>query len=178
MGGAKDVSVCCDLGKLAKKERGLNIFWLVQSLFPGETIHSLNLTGTFMQEFGFEMDEVVGRLRTNGTKGGLGQFFQPYVGLPIYKDLQANGMFLTERPIRLIPSYLPNSFLDSEIKKVDRTKVEAAKPWLALYNVPHYNCGSVYEGQKLRAHIESTKVYNKIQNAIALAIFARFGVIE
>jgi hypothetical protein len=56
--------------------------------------------------------------------------------------------------------------------------VEAAKPWLALYNVPHYNCGSVYEGQKLRAHIESTKVYNKIQNAIALAIFARFGVIE
>lgn len=180
MGTIKKFSTCADLAWIQKnlplKER-INIFWLVQTFFPGETIDSLNQTGLFMKEYGYNMNEVVGRLRTNGTKGGLGQFFQIYHGTPIFEKAKKHGMVLTENPMRLIPSYLPNSFLLSTIRKVNKDKMDDAFPWLELYNVSHL-AKFIRKDTSVFYYISSKPVYTQIQYAITLAILARFGVIE
>jgi hypothetical protein len=176
MGTGKSLSDCEALAKM-QDTLPARIFWLVQTFFPGETITTLNETGRFMQTYGFTEAEVVGRLRTNGTKGGLGQFFQPYHGLPIYASLLKNGMFLTERPIRLIPSYLPGTFLESKIQKINVEKFPAAIPWLKLYNVfeehPLFE-----EGVLVKEYIEGKSIYEAMRNAITIAILARMEVLE
>jgi hypothetical protein len=176
MGVGKSLSDCENLA-MNQKDYPFNIFWLVQTFFPGETIKTLNDTGRFMREHGFTMNEVVGRLRTNGTKGGLGQFFQPYYGTPLYGALRHKGTFLTERPIRLIPSYLPNSFMDSEITEINPSNYDAAINWLMLYNVS-FDVSRLRVGTTLRYFLESVPVTDIINNAIALAILARFEVIK
>lgn len=112
----------------------VDIFWLNLTFFPGETITTLNETGEFMRKYGFKFDEVTSRMRTNGTQGGLGQFFQPYHGTKDYDKLQEKGVFLSNRPIRLIPSYVPHSFLDCKMKRVRYIGGEDLK-WFELYNL-------------------------------------------
>ncbi len=179
MGLGKSLQHCEQLAKI-QNTLPCNIFWLVQTFFPGETIKSLGETGSFMRLYGFEMDEVVGRLRTNGTKGGLGQFFQPYYGVPIYKVLDKKGMFLTDRPIRLIPSFLPNTFLDSVITDIVSSRLESALPYLKLYNVTTDKIlpENLKTGKTLRHYIANVDMYTQIQLAIGFAILARMGVIK
>lgn len=176
MGVGKSLNDCY---KLATTQDLLpfSIFWLVLTFFPGETIQSLNETGVFMLEYGFEMEQVMGRLRTNGTKCGLGQFFQPYVGTAIDKTLRLNGEFLTKRPVRLIPSYLPNSFLDSEIKELYEDRLDIALPYLKLYNVP-LPTKPLRIGMILDEYLEDLSTYEKTRMAISLAVLARAGVIK
>lgn len=177
MGVGKSLSDCEALAEI-QKDIPARLFWLVQTFFPGETIATLNETGRFMQKYGFDAEEVVGRLRTNGTKGGLGQFFQPYHGLSIFPDLAKEGLFLTDRPIRLIPSYLPGTFLESTIKKVNIDKFdEGIIPWLKLYNVFDYQF-KIEEGTQIQDYILDKTTAEQMRNAIALALFARMGVIE
>lgn len=177
MGMGKSLSDC---EWLAHRQEGypFHIFWLVQTFFPGETITSLNDTGAFMQKHGFSQQEVVGRLRTNGTQGGLGQFFQPYDGTALYQVLHKKGQFLTDRPVRLLPSYLPDSFLDSQITDVNRCNMSAAEEWLVLYNLPVNIVNILVKGDNVRQHIEHLKPYEKVKRAIALAILARMSVIS
>ena len=187
--GSEDISQSMGIGKslsdcerLATIQESLpcSIFWLVQTFFPGETIQSLNDTGRFMQMYGFDMEQVVGRLRTNGTKGGLGQFFQPYVGVPIYKVLSKKGIFLTARPVRLIPSYLPNSYLDSVINDIVPERIDSALPWLELYNITTnvFAPLNLKTGTTLRHYINDKNMFTTIQLAIGFAILARMGVIK
>jgi len=179
MGTGKSLSDC---QKLARIQHTLpcNIFWLVMTFFPGETIKSLNRTGDFMCRYGFDMKEVVGRLRTNGTEGGLGQFFQPYFGTPIHPTLKYKGHFITERPIRLIPSYLPNSFLNDRITEIVPDNYDKALPYLRLYNVNTnvFNPDNLKIGTELYGLILGYPMYKQIQHAIGLAILARFNIIR
>ncbi len=179
MGNAKSIGHCFKLAEYKPELATANvgIFWLVQSLFPGENLKSLNRTGQFMRTHGYNMDEVVGRLRTNGTKGGLGQFFQWYHGLPIYTSLRENGLVLTERPIRLIPSYVPNSFLNSRIERINIENLDSAKPWLDLYNVENV-LGSIRKGDTIGSYIIDQPYCRQIHNVIKLLVLARMGVIE
>ncbi|HQG58770.1 MAG TPA: hypothetical protein PLM44_02995, partial [bacterium] len=155
------------------------IFWLVLTFFPGETITSLNKTGLFLRKYGLKESEVVGRLRTNGTKGGLGQFFQPYHGLDMYEKSEGNGQFLTERPIRLIPSYIPKSFLDSQIKEVVIERFEEAKPWLELYNISLDEADlQSFEGKFVFEFIKNESTVVAMHNSIMFAVLARMGVIR
>lgn len=183
MGAAKNRDKCEQLLHLVKGT-SINLFWLVMTFFPGETIGSLNRTGDFMRAHGYETHEVVPRLRTNGTKGGLGQFFQPYHGTPIYEGLREQGVFLTERPIRLLPSYLPSSFVNDVIKEVHIERLPMAKPWLKMYNLTNKEWvihdlnmapAPVSIGKVLSTH--QTK-YQMMRTAMFLAILARWRVIE
>lgn len=182
MGAGKDASAC---RRLAERQHEIpaSIFWLVQTFFPGETLETLNATGAFMRQFGFSEDEVVGRLKTNGTKGGLGQYFQPYHGLKIFTHLE--GDFLTTRPIRLMPSYLPASFLQSIIKEFDMTNIIDADKWIQIYNLDIWKLPEV--NQEKIGHViadlifpqgEETPTATAINNALIVAILARHHVIK
>lgn len=179
MGAGKSAAACLRLAKM-QHQLPVHIFWLVQTFFPGETIKSLNTTGKFMREYGFDIHQVVGRLRTNGTKGGLGQFFQPYHGLRIRKKI-ADGVFLTDRPIRLIPSFLPNSFLDSVIEKVHPDRLNESVLWLRLYNNPPIE-KEFFESIKGKSLRELIMIHpdrtTQLKKAIIYAILARMEVIE
>jgi hypothetical protein len=190
--GSEDVSQSMGVGKslLDCQHLAINqhlypfdIFWLVQTFFPGENIKSLNDTGKFMQQYGFDMKDVVGRLRTNGTKGGLGQFFQPYHGTAIYKTLYNKGHFITERPVRLLPSYIPNSLLLDVITEVHPENFESAVPYLELYNinVEDFRPACIKTGIRLEDLVRSfdyIPMFKQMQTVIGFAILARFDVIR
>lgn len=176
MGVGKLLSAC-EILAANQHNYPFRIFWLILTFFPGETIHSLNETGEFMKKYGFPINEVVGRLRTNGTKGGLGQFFQPYDGTAINHTLRKNGMFLTERPVRLIPSYIPNSFLNCVIAEIHEEFIEEAYEYLCLYNVANF-IPEVEVGMKIADIIKVHPAYIKIKIVTALSLLARFGIIK
>jgi len=184
LGEGKSLTACETLaqGQLAYP---FDIFWLVQTFSVGETIASLNKTGLFMRKYGKNIDEVVGRLRTNGTKGGLGQYFQAYHGTGIYKRAMKHGKSLTDRPIRLFPSYIPNSFLNSEPKVVYQEPyclpAWEFQIWLDFYQVPtsvvNYLLDTINGELSVSELCEGypnshTKLY------ICLAILARFQIIS
>jgi len=179
MGAGKSFNSCTRLARIQHK-LPFHIFWLVQTFFPGETIVSLNETGRFMKEYGFGMNEVVGRLRTNGTVGGLGQFFQPYHGLKIFNELQNNGDFITSRPVRLLPSFIPNSFINSEIKKVNLSNLIYAGQWLKVYNIElsEAEIKSLKPGVSINHFYYARNETEKIRIVILFAILARMEVIQ
>jgi len=176
MGTGKSLSDCEHLAEIQDR-LPFSIFWLVLTFFPGETISSLNQTGEFMNKYGFEMHEVLGRLRTNGTKLGLGQYFQWYHGIAIERTLRANGKYLTERPVRLIPSYAPNSYLDSTITEIHIEKLEIALPYLRLYNAAMPD-KPLEIGRKIRYYLEDKCTYDYTLTLISLAILSRGGIIR
>jgi len=120
--------------KLRESLKETDIFWLTLTFFPGETIQSLNKTGDFLKQYGHKVEDVCSRIATNSTEGGLGQFMQIYHGVEDYNDLMDRGIHLTSRPLRLLPSFVPHSFLASEIKKVNPIKEEHLK-WFEIYRV-------------------------------------------
>jgi len=176
MGHGKSLSACEELAQM-QDWIPFRIFWLVLTFFPGETIHSLNETGRFMLKYGFEQEEVMGRLRTNGTKIGLGQFMQWYDGIAMAKSLEKNGIKLTQRPVRLIPSYVPNSFLESIITEIHEEAIEKTIPYLELYNTALPN-KPLEIGRKISYYLEDMPIYGYIRTLTALAILARGGVIR
>lgn len=178
--GKAPVDRCRELAELCKGK--LDLFWLNLTFFPGETLTTLRETGDFMRQYGLKYEEVSGRIRTNGTEGGLGQFFQPYHGTRNYDKLEHRGVFLTERPVRLLPSYLPDSFLDQRIKVV-RQFGGNNKKWLELYNVWVGDTSvylRMYEGRRVRDAVKpGVSAYNdSCDAAITIAIAAKLGIIE
>jgi len=176
MGAGKDLNACDRIAKI-QKDLPFKVLWLVLTFFPGETIRSLNKTGQFMKMNGSKMEEMVGRLRTNGTKGGLGQFFQPYHGLKMFNKLKEQGIFLTERQIRLIPSYIPYSFLYSPIQLIRENLKLSALPWLRLYNIDIEFIDRIKTGYMVEHYITGKTQAEQIHNIIAIAILARMEVI-
>lgn len=175
MGAGKSLDSCARLARI-QDDLPFDIFWLVMTFFPGENIQTLRQTGIFMEQYGKEIHEVLGRLRTNGTKGGLGQFFQPYHGLPIFSTLAERGKTITSRPVRLIPSFIPNSFLNSKISEINYDNIDKARPWLDTYDtaVPK----NLRVGTYLKQYVEDRPWLQQVKNAIALAILARMEVIR
>lgn len=123
-----------ELADLILSRNTIDVLWLALTFYPGETINSIKMTGKFLQRYGFSLSRLYDRIRTNGTRGGLGQFFQPYHGTIEFETLGKQGMFLTERPIRLIPSYVPLSFIQCRyaVKQHDFSEYEE---WFDLYNL-------------------------------------------
>ena len=180
--------------EIAETEIGADIFWLTLTFFPGETIQTLNTTGAFLQKYGYQIDEVWPRISTNSTVGGLGQFFVAYLGTEGYKKVNERydrdseewklygGYNLSQYPIRLQPSFVPNSFLDSTFTKI-REVTEEDTRWLKLYNITDSSLNveeaTPRELLPLSKTITNTKEYDKIsKELIKLAVFARLGVIQ
>lgn len=175
------------------------ILWLTMTFAPGETISSIAQTGKFLRKHGLNTKELEDRIVSNGTEGGLGQFFQYYDGTYDKNRLLLGGEFLTERPMRLLPSYLPRSFLDCifTINKRMYFKREGDLfYWMDVYNVLKYTDKWVdamavteqveqFHGMEpARFSVESfvrpdSQSYTEAsQNAIFLALCARLGIIE
>lgn len=157
----------------------VDIFWLTLTFFPGETISTLNKTGEFLRQHGFQMEELYGRIQTNGTVGGLGQFFQPYHGTKGFKRIKQQGRAISTRPLRLLPSFIPFSFLDSRIKQHVRGVTKEDKKWFDLYRVP---VPQYYEKHPIWLNIAQTVDYDNnmavADLAVAYALCARLGIIK
>lgn len=171
------------LAELAKGK--VDIFWLTMTFFPGETIQTLRSTGLFLEKYGFKLEELYGRVQTNSTMGGLGQFYQSYIGTPENDDIEEKGENLSDRPMRLLPSFIPYSFLDCKVKQY-KPIIEDEKKWYRLYKIDEEifdvfdNLCNDDEFGKLAGDLlgELTEKFS-INDAVAfLAISARLGVIE
>lgn len=171
--------------KLAEQTKGkVDIFWLTMTFFPGETIKSLRATGLFLEKYGFALDQLYGRVQTNSTKGGLGQFYQFYEGTMTFVDLLNQGEVLNYRPIRLLPSFVPNSFLNSEISNFRVPTGDDVK-WYKLYRLEdaliHYPLHIEFSLSKPLtvedAFSSLSKKFPENDVVTYLAISARLGVI-
>ena len=96
----------------------ISIFWLTITFYPGETLSTLNETGDFLGNYGLKRDKLVGRVATNATRAGLGQYFQSYDNAPGQEGFSELGITISVRPVRLIPSFVPHSFLNDVVVEV------------------------------------------------------------
>jgi len=150
------------------------ILWLCITFFPGETIQTLRASGDFLRQYGLDPDALTPRIAGNGTYGGLGQFFQPYHGTKGFEDLPTQGISLTPRPTRLLPSYLPYSFLDQKITTWNGVREEDWR-WYELYQVRLPSEAVV--GHQIQT--AATKFYSTLaEGCMSLAIAAKTGAIE
>jgi len=164
---------------LAEQTKGkVDIFWLTMTFFPGETIATLRSTGLFLEKYGFQLEELYGRIQTNSTSGGLGQFYQSYIGTPENENIEDKGIVLSERPVRLIPSFVPYTFLGCRITKWRMIR-EDEKKWFELYRIPEKLVHVKISLNTIAQTIEMLKgIYNVNDIVTFLAISARLGVIE
>ncbi len=162
--------------RLAERVRQapVKILWLTLSLSPGETIASLNATGDFLKEYGLNPKEMSPRIRTNGTRAGLGQFFQKYPGTRDYKSIEEKGMTLSTRPSRLIPGFIPHSLLKDRVKEVDNSRKEEYEYWLSLYGAPMM---TFFEGGRVHQMIDILP-YPRWQSIISVCVAGRLGIIR
>ena len=160
----------------------INIFWLTLTFFPGETLKTLNQTGEFLKECGHKIEDLYGRIQTNSTEGGLGQFFQFYPGVKGYEGRKIMGNTLSDRPIRLIPSFIPDSFLDDRIAILRKISL-IDWSWFQLYKLPNILCNidlkevencNVFEAVK---YFIKKELCTKEEGYIFLAICARLCII-
>lgn len=171
------------------------ILWLTMTFYPGETIRSIYNTGRFMETHGLPIKNMSPRIVTNGTVGGLGQFFQYYDGVGLsLEDLRKNGIILSNRPMRLIPSYIPHSFLTSLFslnKELFERKKEDVEFWADVYGLTRPKIlkdlmdGRTSTGAEfvlevsdpgsldIQQHVNYTA---NVNNAIYLAVLARLGI--
>lgn len=156
--------------KLYNSLKEVDLFWLTLTFFPGETISSLNTTGVFLKKYGHKPEDMYSRIATNSSEGGLGQFMQLYHGVKHYKELKELGIHINSRPIRLLPSFVPFSFLNSEIKKYRNIQEEDLK-WFKPYKINPYR----YELCNGKCICELT---TESDGYIFYAICARLGIIE
>jgi len=170
---------------LAEMAKGkVDIFWLTMTFFPGETIQTLRSTGLFLEQYGFKLEELYGRVQTNSTMGGLGQFYQSYDGTVENVGIERKGEVLSARPMRLLPSFIPYSFLDCKISQC-RPIYDDEKKWYQLYKIN----GEIFslfdelcfEDEFLSVNdlFKELKKEFSINDSVSfLAISARLGVIE
>ncbi len=156
------------------KEFKNHIFWLTLTFFPGETIESLRKTGDWMRDNGTKSEDLLERVKGNSTVGGLGQFFQPYPDTISILELRGQGEILSERPIRLIPSFVPYSF-SNQIVEWCRKPIEKEYFWFDYYNVP---VPPLKIGLPINLLIRDNRYQNKIDGYISYAIAAKLGVIK
>ncbi len=173
--GKAPVARCEELARISS----VPIFWLTLTFFPGETINTLNQTGQFLKEHGFKPEELYGRVRTNGTEGGLGQFFQPYHGTKDYEKIEELGKVLTTRPVRLIPSFIPYSFMGSKIL-FRKDPLPKDQYWFDLYKVPMLDWSgmdgfTVYKAVNTFKQKEEFCKYTETDIYVSAAISARLG---
>jgi hypothetical protein len=99
------------------KELKDKIFFLSVSLFPGETLESVEKTGAFLKQYGPTITSLTSRVKANSSVGGLGQFFQHYTGCIDEETLAKQGKFYEKIfPTRLEPSFAPYSLLKQKPK--------------------------------------------------------------
>lgn len=166
--------------KLAESVKKVDLFWLTLTFFPGETIKTLNKTGEFLKIHGKKPEDLYSRIATNSTVGGLGQFMQVYHGIKNYKKLINQGEELTKRPVRLLPSFIPYSFMNSQVKKINYHLFEGNGFWFSLYGINQEkyknrlleNRTLIHSGGFPKSSNEKTEWY------IFCAICARLGIIE
>ena len=162
------------------KDSEVNIFWLTLTFFPGETLKTVNKTGDFLRKYGYDLDELYGRIRTNSTEGGLGQFFQWYAGIEETVIIDYGGVKTTNRPIRLIPSYVPNSFLDDTIKCEMKGLHISKRKWFDLYKVEPYGKPTNLNKMKVHQaieHLHTAYGYTYNDALLYITICARLGII-
>lgn len=177
-----DISLAKDMGKSGPETAqelseacSVPILWLTITFFPGETIKTLRTTGQFLEKYGQEYDDLYPRIVTNGTAGGLGQFFQIYEGTRGYEKAHQEGMCISPRPLRLIPSYIPFSFMSDKIRKCRLTIPGDQIKWYELYRVQP-PCGYPMQGMTIKEAAEEFWP-DPIKGYISLAISAKLGVI-
>lgn len=129
------------------------ILWLTMTFFPGETIGTISETGHFLEKYGLAKEQMTPRLVTNGTRAGLGQFFQPYHGVDKnFSALRKDGVLLSHTPMRLVPSFVPRSFLESRFAPAgDSLESEELDFYVDVYGL---NLGDRRE--KVNAHIQNS----------------------
>lgn len=152
----------------------LRTLWLAVTFFPAETVASISRTGQFLSRHGLAFDDLVPRLRTNGTVGGLGQFFQPYEGTPWGESIGAMGRMLTERPTRLWPSFVGDRFLACRPAWVGEIPDDADR-WFRLYGQGRGEAEAVARrlaGQTIGEEFETPSEF------VLLAQLARLGVLR
>jgi hypothetical protein len=176
-GGADRYSTLAELVK-----GKVDIFWLTMTFFPGETIQTLRSTGLFLEKYGFKLEDLYGRIQTNSTVGGLGQFFQSYVGTIEDQDIDTKGICLSARPVRLLPSFIPYSFLNCKINQC-RPISDNEKKWYRLYRIDEKIFNEAMEEVSLAEDIydlfEILTCDFSVNDVVAfLAISARLGVIS
>ncbi len=170
--GKPAFSKCIDLAERIKG-RFTKVLWLSLTFSPGETLKTIADNGEFLRKYGLDPKEMSRRIRTNGTEGGLGQYFQPYTGTRDYNTIAMKGLMLTERPTRLIPSYIPNSLLESVIK-VERPWNDSDKEWLNLYGVKEI----FFQNEKTVGETIYQTQAPLYKTIISIAVAARLGVIS
>jgi hypothetical protein len=183
VGIMKDVSFCEQLFQKVD----IPILWLTMSFFPGESISSLNKTGSFLKKYGIDPFHLYKRIRTNGTEGGLGQFFQPYHGLYDFAQLEEKGVLSPFRFIRLAPSYLPFSLLESSVDEIDLDikKIDLFMYYLhdvyGLFSKDKSTCltfFSLLKGKKIKSCISPDMNFSSLCNIyIMIGIAARLNIL-
>jgi len=161
------------------KDAPFDILWLTMSLVPGETLGSIRATGKFLEKWGLPPERLCPRIRTNGTVGGLGQFFQLYEGTRGYEKAVQCGAELSAHPCRLFPSYVPYSLLDDKIGKA-RAWTEGEIRWLDVYS----DTILMKPGMTVRDIVapdleeEDVPVHHLVKRLYAVLVAARLGIIE
>ena len=167
--------------KLAN-ESPIPIMWLTMAFYPGETISALNKTGEFMKEHGLGLDELYDRITTNGTYGGLGQFWQYYEGF--YKDnkesvdrIELPGTVFSRRPMRLLPSFVPDSFINDHVNEVAREIAPEDFVWFDNYKIDPPKFDDIFPGETV-GQIVKRQYKNPLDGYMALAVCAKIGLIR
>lgn len=155
-------------------QSGLPVFWLTMTFLPGDTIDGMMATGEFLREHGWARDQMVHRIATNSTRGGLGQFFHTYHGTEYHERAKDMGVAFNDRPTRLFPSFIGHGLLNSRpytLRSLDDEDVR----WFDLYGVTG-RARSLYV-QAYGQHTWADLMRGDLRNAIALAQMARLGII-
>jgi hypothetical protein len=160
--------------ELYQRCKGL-VYWLTMTFAPGETIESLYATGQFLKQYGKKPEELLPRLRTNGTEGGLGQFYQPYPNISSPEE----GIYSPFDYVRLFPSFIPASFLNQKIN-INTDRVLEFNVWCKLYNVEKYiNTMLKNADRTIYSVVEEYDTYiQQAEFCIAVALAARLGVVR
>lgn len=181
---ASRVDILPEIGK----NRLCKVLWLTMTFYPGDSVNAINATGRFLEKYGLNPDEMCERIRTNGTVGGLGQFYQFYHGCADYDRLLRYGTILTDRPMRLLPSYLPDTFLNRHIEcvlEVFDKRVAEALLWAKYNHISQSVMLDIIGTMRAMTRnftpsdfISPQATYiGKAQVACAIAILARLGMI-
>ena len=150
------------------------------TFYPGETLKSIKITGNFLERYGLKPDKLYDRIKTNGTRGGLGQFFQPYHGTIDFDSLREQGRFLTERPVRLIPSFIPFSFTKCKYKVVE-SDLSKYQQWFDMYGLNWLNFDIRVTTNEVVTEFMSDCYNHGIppeESTVFMAQLARLGLVE
>jgi len=163
------------IAPLLERRHEVPIFWLTMTFLPRDTLGSMRAMGDFLRRYGYRLEELLPRIQTNSTVGGLGQFMQLYHGTIYWQQREKLGRVFTERPTRLWPSFIGHRLLSSRVR-VCETLQKEDEEWLGLY------VGKARVEETLQ-EVDGRKTFGEIvgedmAKAVALAQAARLNLIE